>query len=142
MAMKKIILTDYIDYEFILIGICTQMDDFKLCWNLNKQLEIDLIRDINDITSLHQKKKVDIFFSLFNHVDTENDLHYCIISNKSLSLNLIPEQKQTDYFLKISGEIEVLEPSEIVKKIKRIENVIAAFSIDISSLKSKDNIIF
>jgi len=140
--MKKIILTDYIDYEFILIGICTQMDDYKLCWHLNKQLDIDFIRDINDITSLHQKKKVDILFSLFNHVDIENDLHYSIISNRSLLVNLIPEQKQTDYFLKISGEIDALDSSEIVKKIKRIENVIAAFSIEISSLKSKDNIIF
>jgi len=140
--MKKITLTDYIDYEFILIGICSQLDDYKLCWHLNKQLEIDLIRDVNDISSLHQKKKVDIFFSLFNHIDTENDLHYSIISNKSLSVNLIPEQKQTDYFLKIVGETELLDQEKIVKKIKQIENVITAFSIDINSLKSKDNIIF
>jgi hypothetical protein len=140
--MKKLVLTDYIDYEFILIGICSQLDDYKLCWQLNKQLEIDLIRDVNDISSLHQKKKVDIFFSLFNHIDKENDLHYSIISNKSLSVNLIPEQKQTDYFLKISGEIEVLDSSVIVKKIKSIDNILAAFLIDINTLKSKDNFIF
>ena len=140
--IKKITLTDYIDYEFVLIGICSQLDDFKLCWHLNKHLDIDLIRDVNDISSVHQKKKVDIFFSLFNHIDAENNLHYSIISNKSLSINLIPEQKQTDYFLKIVGEIDLIDQSEIVKKIKQIENVITAFSIDISSLKSKENIIF
>jgi UPF0288 family protein (methanogenesis marker protein 3) len=140
--MKRIVLTDYIDYEFILIGICTQLNDYKLCWYLNKQLELDFIRDENDISSLHQKKKVDIFFSLFNHIDVENDLHYALISNKSFSVNLIPEHKQTDYFLKITGEINLIDQLEIVKKIKQIEQVITAFSIEISSLKSKDNIIF
>lgn len=140
--MKKIILTDYIDYEFVLIGICSQLDDFKLCWHLNKQLGTDFFRDQNDISSLHPKKKVDIFFSLFHHIDTECGLNYSIISNKSLSINLIPEQKQIDYFLKITGETDLIDSIEIIKKLKEIDKVITAYPIDVSTLKSKENIIF
>ena len=55
---------------------------------------------------------------------------------------LIPEKKKVDFFLKISGIVEYEFVLKTINKIKNIENVITAFSIDKNTLKSKDFLIF
>ena len=55
---------------------------------------------------------------------------------------LIPEKKKIDYFIKISGEVEISFITKTIKKIKSIEQVMTSYSIDKDTLKSKDFLIF
>jgi hypothetical protein len=55
---------------------------------------------------------------------------------------LISEKKKVDFFLKICGESEYDFVMKIIQKIKNIDNVITAYSIDKNTLKSRDFLIF
>lgn len=152
------------DFDFVLIGISSHEKDYRLCWAINKVLEIDLIK----IDSLEIKAKKDIkpsFFSLFHFENPDEFKEYFIVSNlsedkqfvsKNLTLFnkepqgaqssengvLIPEQKQMDYFFIIRGELDDVDVNEYIKKIKKIDFVLTALEIDAAGLKSKSNLVF
>ncbi|MCB0381697.1 MAG: IPExxxVDY family protein, partial [Flavobacteriales bacterium] len=42
--MSKIILSLEEDYDFALLGISCHTKDYRLCWELNKVLNFDLVR--------------------------------------------------------------------------------------------------
>ncbi|MEX1189068.1 MAG: IPExxxVDY family protein [Bacteroidia bacterium] len=138
--MKKLTLTNYISFDFALYGICSQEDDFKLCWCLNKALNIDFAR-IDDIVLLHPKHKNPITFSCFSFHEPETELDYYLMSNRSDSNWLLPEQKQTDFLLKVGGENELYDDENTLRKIKSLPQVMTAFSLNPQSIKSIENIL-
>lgn len=138
--MKKITLNDYIDTSFFLVGICSHDDDFKLCWHLNKALEVDFER-VDDIDLFEPKQSISIKFSCFHFVDPDSELEYYLISNRNSSGFLIPEQSKTDYFLRIDGDRSQFDEINVLKSIRSIPKVLTTFKIDPNSLKSIENII-
>jgi hypothetical protein len=150
----RIVLKDYANFDFFLIGICSQEYDYKLCSQLNKLLELDFCR-IDDIDIQSKKSNLNQF-PMFRYIATDSDSNtkqdeviisetdtvYYLFGNRNGSVNLIPEQKQTDYFLKIQTEAEFIDVPELVRKIKELPSVLAAFSINPEQLKSKENLIF
>ncbi len=152
------------DYDFVLIGISSHEKDYRICWALNKTLEIDLTK--NESLEIKSKKQsTPSFFSLFKYEYTEEFIEYFVISN--LSENklvtskdntlfgkgvkesestengiLIPEHKQMNCFFVIRGEIDGSKTEEMIRKIKEIDIVLTAVAIDVKGLKSKTNLIF
>ena len=137
---KKFTLNDYIDYDFSLIGICSHEEDFKLCFQLNKILGIDFER-VRDIEIVLPKQGNVVSFSCFEFNDTEVDMVWYLISNRNPAANLLPDQKQTDYLLRIVGEPEQIDPLEILAKIKELSIVLTAFIIQPQDVKSIENIL-
>ena len=152
------------DYDFTLIGISSHEKDYRICWALNKILELDLIKN-ESLEIKSNKQNTPSFFSLFSFENTEEFLEYFVISNLSenkLSTSkdttlfgkgdkesqsnekgmLIPEQKQMNYFLVIRGEVSKKEIKEIITKIKKLDFIQTAVCIDVKELKSKKNLIF
>lgn len=138
--MKKILLTDYIDYDFKLIGICSQEDDFKLCFALNKALELDFER-VHDIELIHGKQKNQLNFSCFFFHDSEYECDYFLMSNRTASGYLLPEHKTIDYLLRIAGESDHIDASSILQKIKSMPQVLTAIAILPEETKSIENIL-
>jgi hypothetical protein len=138
--MKKIILTNYIDFDFSLIGICSQDDDFKIAFNLNKTLELDFER-IKDIELLVGKQKNQVNFSCFLYEEPETELNYYLITNRGANGVLVPEHKQIDYLLRIVGEPELYDAEVILEKIREMPQVITAILMDAKSIKSIENIL-
>ena len=130
---------DY-DYSFALIGICSHLQDYRLCWALNKSLGLDLYRLDKSIEMLRGEHCNQFFVYRFE--DEEDHVSYSLIGNKTHGSVLVPEHKQADYFLKIEGGM----PDEIgliINKIKAVKNVLTAFEIrEVELLKSKENLIF
>jgi hypothetical protein len=148
----------------VLIGISSHEKDYRICWALNNILELDLTKgEPLEIKSKSQNSPS--FFSLFSFEDAEEFKEYFVISN--LSENklfapkdntlfskgekespsteigiLIPEQKQMNYFFVIRGEITKKAIKEVIGKIKKLDFVLTAVSIDVKELKSKMNLIF
>jgi hypothetical protein len=139
-VMKKIILTNYIDFDFALIGICCQDDDFKIAFNLNKSLELDFER-IKDIELLIGKQKNQVNFSCFLYVEPETELEYYLITNRGANGVLVPEHKQIDYLLRIVGEPELYNSQIILERIMELPHVKTAILMDAKSIKSIENIL-
>lgn len=140
MVMKKIILTDYIDFDFALIGICSQEDDFKMAFGLNKTLELDFVR-VDDIDLISGKEKNQINFSCFHYFEQDTELDYYLITNRGSTGVLVPEHKKIDYLLRIVGEQELYDDEAILQKILGMPTVMTAILMDAKSIKSIENIL-
>ena len=138
---KKITHKDYVDYNFSLIGICTQEADYKICHLLNRKFEIDFER-INDIEILLPKQSNVVKFSCFKYEDEDADLFWYLTANRNPAINLLPEQKQADFLLRVIGESDQNNPEDFLARIKEIKTVLTAFVIDPHRIKSIENILF
>jgi hypothetical protein len=137
--MPKLILTIEEDYDFSLIGISCHAKDYRLCWELNKILNIDLIRAKDyEIT----KKNVKILFSFYEFIDQCNYLDFFFIANRSENGFLIPEQNKVDFFLMLRGSVSDSFSKEIIGKINSLSLVLTSFNIDPNQLRSKQNLLF
>lgn len=152
------------DFDFVLIGISSHEKDYRICWALNKALDLELTKK-ESLEIKSKKQTTPSFFSLFKCENEEEFVEYFMISNHSenklfLSKSntlfgkgakeqqsteigiLIPEQKHLNYFFIIRGEIIDSKAEEILTKIKEIDFVLTAVTIRVKELKSKKNLIF
>lgn len=137
--MSKLVLTIEEDYDFSLIGISCHTKDYRLCWELNKTLQTDLVRTADYEIS---KKNENISFSFYEFIDEANYLEYFLISNRAKNGFLIPEQKTVDFFFMIRGNISESLTKEVIGKINSLSLVLTSFNIDPNQLKSKQNLLF
>ena len=142
--------------EYALIGIHTTLEDFKLAYLLNKNLQTRFVKAKEELT--FEKEKKQSYFSLYNYKETKCAFDWFLIANsfrienetKSTELllsseiktYLIPEKKKVDFFIKISGDITYESLTKKVEEIKKIDRIVTAYIIDKNSLKSKDFLTF
>ena len=128
------------DYDFDLIGICSNHAEYRLTWALNKLLGIELQKEEDYIVG--HKKDGDYRFSFYSYYDQETHVSYYLLRNVSDTFKrLIPEKDQIDFFLILKDNVEI-EPSDVVESIKPSETVQTAFVFNVEELKSKDNLVF
>ncbi len=136
--MSKIILSLEEDYDFALLGISCHTKDYRLCWELNKVLNFDLIRSEDLEIS---KASIDKY-SFYEFIDEDNYLEYYLISNRGNSGYLVPEHKKVDFFFMIKGNISDFLIDDILSKVNSLALVLTSFKIDPNQLKSKQNLLF
>ncbi len=161
-AKFKLDVWEYADYDFLLFGLNCSEEELRLCWLLNKALELDFIKRPS-IETQNNKLGAQNDFALFEYVKKpieydypensedlsqldkaeELDVIYQLVSNRNLNGVLIPEQPRVDYFLIIRGEYhDQVAPEAILQSLKQIPKMHMAFAIEPQSLKSKENLIF
>lgn len=136
--MAKLVLDDFYDFDFILIGISCHAKDYKLAWAINKELGWDFER-IEDLEL--QNKNEEAYFSFYAFEQEEDFRSYYLISNRSNKGFLVPERKEIDYFLELKGEFEEERIDRIKNRIKEINVVLMSFEIDPQELKSRNNLL-
>jgi hypothetical protein len=138
MAKHKLVWED--DYDFDLIGICSSNSDYRLCWGVNKALEMQLVRA--DDYALKSKKEGEYFFSFYEFINDDTGEEVYLIKNQSYNFKkLIPEQDKIDYFLIIKNNYSY-EMENLLTELKQIDSILTAFSFNVDELKSKSNLIF
>jgi len=137
--MSKILLSFDEDYDFTLVGISCHSKDYRLCWEINKALNLDLIR--SEDLEIRKKGAVNSH-SFYEYIDEDNYLEYYLISNRGDNGFLIAEQKRVDFFLMAKGNISDIHTKDTISKINALSLVLTSFSIDPDQLKSKQNLLF
>ncbi len=137
----KYLLEDDFEYDFQLVGISCHEKDYRVCWGVNHSLSLALSKEEKVIEVFHKKSNRHSRHTLFSKVDFDTEQEVHLIANRSKSGYLIPEQKHADYLLLIKGD-DIISSAEAVAKLKRISFVLTAFTIEVSQLKSKENLIF
>lgn len=138
--MSKHRLNVDFDYEFSLICIISSLKDYRLCWAINRALNIQLARQ-DDLKINNEKKRQEGFFNLFKYEDEINFLHYTLIANKSAGAFLLPEMKQVDYLLMLHGDAAEDAKEELVQQLKNLAGIEALFAANPAELRSKENLI-
>ena len=157
MAIHKIQINDFVSDDYELIAVHSSLDDYKLAYMLNKELGIQLSKNIAYVEiAIPEGKSA---FSNYIFDDEKNDVVWTLIENKTTIINsnkqttslfeqvditvfLLPEFKKADYLIKIENIDYGFDSESIIEKIQEIKNVTTAYAIDITNLKSKNNLIF
>ena len=156
MQVHTLELNDFCEEEYSLIGIHTTLEDYKLAYLLNKNLQTRFCKSEKKLD--YKKKKNKACFSIYNYSNAMNDFDWYLIANSfrrenltksnelllttEIKTYLIPEKKKVDFFIKISGFVNDSFIIKTLQKINQIENVITSYSIDKNNLKSKYFLIF
>jgi hypothetical protein len=158
----KVYIEDFEEVDYHIIAIHTSLEDYRLAYFLNRDLEICLSKSNVDIQ--FQVKKGKTSFARFTFEDEKKVINWDLIQNKnevvgvennaiqdlfsntkntfSSSAYLLSEFKKVDFFLKIENAANEINVSEIVSKINAIDNINMVYSIDKENIKSKNNLIF
>lgn len=139
MGKKKQILAVTNDFSFTLLSVICHHKDYRLCYELNSALNIDLKKQDNLDVRL-AKRKENAEFSLYQHFYSE-EKNISVVSNKNGIHTLVPEMPGTDYFILLNGGFIKTEVEEIKKTIKQVKIVLGLYDTDPESLKSKENLI-
>lgn len=138
--MSKYHLRVDFDFEFSLICIISSLKDYRLCWSLNRLLNIELSRQA-DLAVTNPKKRQESFFNLFQYEDQINFLHYFLIANKASGAYLLPELKQVDYLLMLKGDSAGETKAEVLQQLKNFPGIQALFEANPAELRSRQNLI-
>ena len=126
---------------------------------LNKHLDVALSRRTEDI----EANEVDVSYSIFEWEDNSTCATWNLVSNscyqelksigetgllfqafepKIISNHLIPEYKDTPFFLKIVDDMEIIDLQTILTTLNNIPAIITSYAVDSLKLKHKDHLIF
>ena len=151
----KVYIEDFEEVDYHIIAIHTSLEDYRLAYFLNRDLEICLSKSTVDIQ--FQVKKGKTSFARFTFEDEKKVINWDLIQNKnevvgvennaiqdlfsntkntfSSSAYLLSEFKKVDFFLKIENAANEINVSEIVSKINAIDNINMVYSIDKENIK-------
>lgn len=115
------------DPEVILIGISCHVNDYRLCWALNRALGINLSRRDRDITEPGPERMAN--YSVFEHIEPESQALYVLVNNHCGDGVLLREHRQADFFL-IVDEHAPTSAEELLEQVRRTEFVLAAYPLD------------
>ncbi|WMJ75064.1 IPExxxVDY family protein [Cytophagaceae bacterium ABcell3] len=142
--MKPVKLSVEYEFDFEILGIISPVKDYKLALHINRCLDISLKRD-EDI-NLEFLKEGKIVISCFLSESEYSCLR--LLKNKSVEHSnvakpyLIPELKEYDYFIHLSGEGDMWDADETVSKLREIPIIQYIQKLNTSNLKSRENLIF
>lgn len=156
MQVHSLVIDDFCEDSYSLIGIHTTLEDYKLAFLLNRELKTRFKRA--DFSLDFQKENNLASYSVYSYKNEEYEFEWYLIANSfvqqqkeqtgMLSLTtqtkdyLIPEERRVDFFLKLVGDNNDKFIASTIQRIKKINQVIASYAIDTNKLKSKEFLIF
>ena len=140
--MKKAKLQIEPAFDFELLGIVSPIREYRMAWLVNQELELNLVKaDDLELEFLNAEKlEIAQYFLSLPHGFIQLLKNKAINSTQQLAY-LIPELKNLDYFLLVQDETEELDLINFVKKLSQNPLVQSIVRIDISKLKSKENLL-
>jgi hypothetical protein len=140
--MKKAKLQIEPAFDFELLGIVSPIREYRMAWLVNQELELNLVKaDDLELEFLNSEKlEIAQYFLSLPHGFIQLLKNKALNSTQQLAY-LIPELKNLDYFLLVQDETEQLDLSNFMEKLSQNPLVQSILRIDISKLKSKDNLL-
>jgi hypothetical protein len=129
------------EFNFILIGVATPLQDYRMAWFVNNVLYKTLAK-IDDLVITDPVNKIQTAYARFDFDEELTKSKFHLLQNKNGPNWLIPELKELDYLLIIRGEYYRPRKNDILKKLRAIEQIQAVVIIEPDTLKSKNNLIF
>jgi len=138
MSKKTLKLQFNGDYDFFVAGLICGYKDYRLCFELNVALGLQFFRT-EDVVQTAGRPGSSTRHSYFNFTGNDNEIYH-IISNRDINNTgfYIPEMKNVDYFLLISGASGYYDFAEVIGTIRKINAIAGVYEINHRELKSAE----
>ena len=150
--LKHRLSSDDLENDYTLIAIHSNTEPYKLAFEINQKLKIQLKRCSYDVSFDANNS----MFDLYKHISETYNTKLYLILNKSIgekkikdqllfenlseSFFLIPELKKVEYLLKIEGGGFNIQ--NFLRKLNELDSIISCYRAKITAAKSKYNLIF
>ena len=121
MKTQKKTTIDSIANQIKVIGIVFDDTDYKLCWAINKELNLKLVHSKNINFKFSGKSEM-VNYSIFSYTD-EQDKNYTLISNKFEGNSFVEKYKNFDFLFTFNSELEKMDNLDCLKKIADVRVV-------------------
>ncbi len=136
-STKKKKLTLETAHDFSALGISSAEKDYKLCFRINKLLEMDLKKDgkliIHDNLT-KQKQEAECYI----YKDIEMLCTFFLVRNRQEAFFVQPIYKQADYILLMQPPPKASLIDDFKKRLSTISNIQSTFAIPTDQLKHID----
>lgn len=122
MVTKKIRLDIVLQYDYLVIGISSQLKDYRLGYNLNQVLGTDLKR-LQDLPAFFEKEKMVHPFPLFTDIHNDNFKVCFLLGCMNQGKILFPELKYYDYLFLYESPSPDWSDERVINSIRAIPNV-------------------
>ncbi len=136
---KKVLKLNYEnEFEFLVAGLISAYRDFKVCFELNDLLRLNILRG-EDVIVPAGKPGSTTRHSYFT-CRGRNSESYHIISNRDKDGTgyFIPEMRNIDYFLLISEAPASFDMNGLVSSVRKIEIISGVFEVVPTEMKSAE----
>jgi hypothetical protein len=140
--MKKTRLEFEYSYDFQLLGIISAAKGYKLAWEINRKVELQLARQPD--LQVADKKNNNQGYAHFMH--WSESLVVRLFRNKPAEAEaqtgrMVPEFPHYDYIIMVQSDDET-KSNRLQELLRTIPSVELVAFIPLAALKSKDNFIF
>ena len=144
--MAKLVLNiDAIEDDFFtgtrLLGIMSQLKNYRFCWLVNYQLHYDF-RLVADAEVQLKKKGRNYFFQVYQYSETGCEKEHFIYHNQFEGEYLLPEFKHFDFLWLVKADIiNEDEFTDLQQNLKSIHGIQLVTELTADKIKSKGNLI-
>jgi hypothetical protein len=140
--MKKAKLLVEPTFDFELLGLVSPIREYRMAWLINKEMDLNLVKaDDLELEFLNAPKlEISQYFLSLPHGFIQLLKNKALNSSQQLAY-LIPELKNLDYFLLVQDETEQMQLSTFIDQLGKNSLIQSIVRIDISKLKSKENLL-
>ena len=161
MAVHKFLDWDMEDEPFVLIGIHSTVEPYRMAFLINKYLKVCFKRDKRD-----QDVRLENYvaqFPVYHYEDKEQNTKIFLVANHcraelkatasvgslfesdpstTVKSTLVKEYRKVDYLIKIEKDAEHYPIKKMLNKLIEIPQVISVYEIDTMVIKNTDYLIF
>lgn len=132
-AMPKLKLELEPTPDITVFGISSHVNDYRLCWSINRSVGLELTRRRTDITD--EANGILASYSAYDHVDGPTLARITLVNNHCADGILMKEHRQADYFLVVDNEFVELQP-DLLGRVRSAEFVLTAFKLPFDQLRA------
>jgi hypothetical protein len=161
MTLHKILDWDMEEEPFVLIGIHSTVEPYRLAFLINHYLKVCFKRDDRDQDVSLQNYVAQ--FPVYSYEDREQNAKIFLVANHCLAelkatssvgslfendqsttvkSTLIKEYRKVDYLIKIEKDAEHYPIKKLLNKLIEIPQIISVYMIDTLTIKTMDHLIF
>lgn len=140
--MKKTKLFIEPTFDFELLGLVSPVKDYKMAWLINRELDLNLVKSDDIQIEFLSSPRLEISQYLLSLPHGFIQL----LKNKALNTSqqlayLVPELRNLDYFLLVQDQTHQISITTFVEHLSQNSFIQSVVRLDISKLKSKENLL-
>lgn len=139
MAKKKLISNPASYPDLTVMGVSTQIKDYRLAFLMNNLLGFKL-KKLEDLPVFFAKHNALLYYPIFTFHDTEQRLYYCLIGNNHTHQPMIHSIKHADYLVFIKGYPEQNKMEELTSNLRAHHEIQLAFNAEKEKIKNLEGI--
>lgn len=131
--VKRIKLELDEEIEFPILGISASIPDYRLVWELNKNLDLSFQKE-NNFFTLPNKKKELKSYEYYLHQNEDDLSKFFLVKNSQQGSVLFSDSEKLDFFL-VLRENYIHSIEDLIRDLRMINNIVAVFTFTSSEFE-------